>query len=337
MTSQMRIVGTFNLVDGKFVSIDKNRSDFNAGRAVPVPVRQIASYYPLKTTSSISVGGTLNRLILKAGENYPVTNGKRIILEATNEHILFAEASSAKPILGLYIQSPNGFHQAWLDYIRRNAVHSLQAAQVLAEWELQFLIGVLAGTSWKGLSAVIGMDLFQEVITKQKRKATTSAVRTLQVLFAFKSELRQVAPVLESVISDMLWVSLLKGQGQHLLPTMANDPKVASRAAGTIVAQLSNQVLNSRLTVSAFIWTIVSQVGTKALLTVPAALSETVNSFQPSSPEAVADKIKELVSTLDMVLSDAERNAIVRELSANPLKISAIFTRMLAEVKSLPR
>lgn len=61
MTSKMRIVGTFNLVDGNFVSTDKNRSDFNAGKAVPIPADQIASYYPLKATSSINVGGTLNR------------------------------------------------------------------------------------------------------------------------------------------------------------------------------------------------------------------------------------------------------------------------------------
>lgn len=337
MTSQMRIVGTFNLVDGKFVSTDKNRSDFNAGKAVPIPADQIASYYPLKTAASITVGGTLNRLTLKAGESYPVPNGKRIILEATSEHILFTEVFNKKPKLGLYIQSPIGFHQTWLDYIRRSTADNLQATQILAEWELQFLIGVLAGTSWKGLSAVIGMDLFQEAITKQKRKATTSAIRTLQVLFSFKRELRPIAPTLESVISDMLWVSLLKGQTQHLLPTMANDPKVASRAAGTIVTQLSTQALNSRLTVSAFIWTIVSQLGTKALLTMPAAISETANSFQPSTPEAVVEKIKELVSTLGIVLSDTEKTYIFNELKENPQKIRAIFARMVADLKNLPR
>jgi len=68
MGSQLRIVGTFNYVDGKFVSIDTNRQDFNQGKAIPIPVDQIQKHYPLKAHSSITVGGLLNNLTLKSLE-----------------------------------------------------------------------------------------------------------------------------------------------------------------------------------------------------------------------------------------------------------------------------
>lgn len=64
MSTQLRIVGTFSYVDGKFVSIDTNRKDFNDGRAIPISVAQIQNYYPLKAQSSITVGGLLNSLAL---------------------------------------------------------------------------------------------------------------------------------------------------------------------------------------------------------------------------------------------------------------------------------
>lgn len=41
MGNQLRIVGTFNYVNGKFVSVDTNRSEFNSGKAIFVPVDQI--------------------------------------------------------------------------------------------------------------------------------------------------------------------------------------------------------------------------------------------------------------------------------------------------------
>lgn len=336
MGTQLRIVGTFNYVDGKFVSIDANRKDFNNGKAIPIPVDQIQNYYPLKAHSSITVGGLLNNLTLRSGETYFVPRAKRIIIEATAERVIFTELRTGTYKPSLYIQKPNGFHQEWLDLMRLKAAGKLEAAQVLAEWEVQFLVGVLAGTGWKGLSLVIGVDLLEEAVTKKKTKATKEAIRALQVLFKFKQELKQTAPTLESVLTDMIWISLLKGQGQHLVPSMLNDPKVAARAAGTIAAQISQQAMDKRLTVSSFIWSILAQVGTKAAMTVPTAISQTIESFTPASPEAAVEKIQEMLATLNIVLSSAEKNAITKELQNNPDKIRRIFEKMIQDMKTSP-
>ncbi len=335
MGEEIRIIGTFHHVDGKFVSIDANRRNFNKGLAISIPFDQIKNYYPLKTHSVFNIGGLLNGITLKSGETYPAPDAKRVILEATHDRVIFVEIKKySKP--GLYIQTPSGFHQDWLDFIRLNSAKSLEATRVLAEWEVQFLVGVVAGTSWKGLALVIGVDVFEEAITKKKSKATKDAVRTLQVLFKTKRELKQVAPTLESVLSDLVWMSLLKGQANYLAPTMLNDPKIAARAAGTIVTQISTQALDQRLTISSFIWSILTQVGTKAALTVPAALSKTVESFSPSSPAAAVEKIQEMFSSLNIVLSDSEKKAIIKELSDNPDKIRKIFLRMNQEMKAPP-
>lgn len=278
----------------------------------------------------------MNRLTLKSGETYPVPEGNRIIIEATKDRVVFVELRKGNYKPMCFIQRPSGFHQEWLDFVRLGAARSLKSAQVLAEWEVQFLVGVVAGTGWKGLSLVIGVDLFEESITKTKTKATKDTVRVLQILFKFKYELRQVAPTLESVLTDMIWVSLLKGQSQYLVPSMLNDPKVAARAAGTIAAQIGKQALDQRLTISSFVWSILLQVGTKASLTVPAAISATVDSFTPSRAEDAVAKIEEMLATLKIALSDAERQGIIKELQANPVQIRSIFERMIQEMKIQP-
>lgn len=336
MQNQIRIVGTFNYEDGKFVSVNKNKQDFQNGQAIPIPADQIKNYYPLRSDSQLVVGGGLNHITLKAGETYFVRKGRRVIVEATKDHVIFIQISETKVLPGFFIQTPSGFHQEWLDLIRANTAQNLSATQVLAEWEVQFLVGMVAGSGWKGLTLVIGADLFEEAITKKKTKATKDAIRTLQVLLTFRKELTAVAPTLTSVITDIVWLSLLKGQEQHLLPAMTSDPKIAARAAGTITAQLGKQALDRRLTISSFIWSVLSQLGVKGVMTIPAAISDTVDSFEPTDAATVIAKLDEMLHTIDIVLSDAEKKAIIRELEQNPGKIRGIFEKMLKNLKSPP-
>jgi hypothetical protein len=335
MKNEVRIVGTFEYQDGKFVSVDHNRRTFNSHKPVPIPVDQIQNYYPLKLSSVVNVGNPLNQLALKAGVSYPAASGhNRIIIEATKDKILFVSYSDAKSAPGFYIQSPNGFHQDWLDLVLLDAARHTAPAVTLAEWEVQFLVGVIAGVGWRGLAAVVGVDVFEEAITQKKTKATKDAIRMLQILLAFRKELQPVAPTLTSVVSDLMWLSLLKGQKQFLASEMANDPKVAARAAGTISAQLGKQALDQRLTATSFIWTILSQVGIKGALTIPAALSKTVSKLSSSDPKDIASNIEDALKSVGVVLSPAEIAEIIRELEANPVKIAQIFSKMVLELHS---
>ncbi len=257
MSIPMRIVGTFKYEDGKFVSaesIDKNRNDFNHHKTVSIPTKDIAQYYPMNLRSRVKVGSALNQMTLVAGETYFVPGGRRIILEAKNQHILFIFNSNNKiEPPGFYIQSPQGFHQEWLDLVRISASKNLQGARILAEWEIQFLVGVVAGASWTGFAIVIGMSFLEEAITGKNRKAVTDLITMIDVLTKHQERLKKVAPTLESVLVGMFWLTLLKGQQEHLIPTMAKDPKMAARAAGTIAAKLGNQALDGRLTAASVI------------------------------------------------------------------------------------
>jgi len=335
MKNEVHIVGTFEYQDGKFVSVDHNRRQFNAHKPVPIPASQIENYYPLKLSSAVNVGNPLNQLILKAGVSYPGTGGRqRIIIEATKDKVLFVAFTDAKRIPGFFIQSPNGFHQDWLDLVLLDAARRTASAVTLAEWEVQFLVGVIAGGSWKGLAAVIGVDVLEEAITQKKTKATKDAIRTLQVLLAFRKELQTIAPVLTGVISDLMWLTLLRGQQQFLVSEMKKDPKIAARAAGTIAAQIGKQALDQRLTATSFIWTILSQLGIKGALTIPSALSKTVDQLSSTDHADIVINIENALKTIDVILSPAEKAAILRELEANSGKIAAIFTSMVIELNS---
>ncbi len=148
--------------------------------------------------------------------------------------------------------------------------------------------------------------------------------------------LKVIAPVLESVLFDLLWFSLLKGQYTHLFGVMKSDPKVAARAAGTISVQLGRQALDSRLTVTSVLWTLVMQFATKLATSIPAAANATVNQFKDT------DSIQEFKANLDsslhsvgIVMSDTEKNAIVKEIKAHPKEMAEIFKNMANEMKLL--
>jgi len=304
---------------------------------VSIPVAQINKYYPTKSEPQVFAGSGLNRLHLKKGTSYPSVEGERIIIKVARDYVIFVKISGNKYFPSFFIQSPLGFHADWLDVVRVNAAKKLAATKILAEWEVQFLVGVAAGTGWTGLALVIGMDLFEEAVTKKKTKATKELIRVLQVLFTFRKNLKEVAPTLTSVITDIVLLSLLKGQKQHLLSAMASDPKIAARAAGTISAQIGKQAAQNKLTISSLIWSILSQIGIKATITIPAAISSTIGSFETTKPNEVIDKIDELLHTIKIVLSDDEKKKIVHELEQNPIKIREIFSKMLEDIKTPPK
>lgn len=337
MGSQLRIVGTFELKDGKFVSTNTNKQAFLDGNAIQVPVDQITKYYPLDTRSRVTVGNPLNQLTLAAGETYHTPGGKRVILEAKSHQVLFVAINDNKALPQFYLQKPSGFHQAWLDTIRLKAASSLKSVETLAHWEVEFLTGCIAGLGWKGLSLVIGSDILREAVSQRKTESIKKTVRTLQVIFRFKRELREVAPTLEAVISDTLWLTLLKGQGDHLLPAMLQDPKSASRAAGTIAVQLDRQALNNRLTVSSIIWTVCSQFGVKSVVKIPDAASRTLKEYDVSSPEALVTTVEGLTDTLGITLSKQELRAIAKEIEAHPKEIADIFSKMIKALALSPQ
>lgn len=337
MKNNVRIVGTFEYQDGKFVTVDQNRRTFEAHKPVLIPASQIKNYYPLKTSSAVTIGNAMNSLTLRSGEVYPAVVGKRIIVEATKEKVLFVEASNAQAVPRFFLQTPYGFHLQWLDVIRRDAASKTAGAVTLAEWEVQFLVGVMAGAGWTGLAVVIGVDIFEEALTRKKTRTVQEAVRVLQVLLETRRELSQVAPTLTVVLSDVMWLTLLKGQNDFLLASMAHDPKIAARAAGTIVAQIGKTAVDQRLTVSSAIWILLSQLGIKGILTVPAALSKTVDHISSTDPESILVNIELMLKHLEIVLSHEEKKLILRELESNPEKIAKIFLKMIDELRTSPR
>lgn len=337
MGSQLRIVGTFELKDGKFVSSNTNKQAFMDGNAIQVPVDQISRYYPLDTRSTVTVGTLLNQLTLAAGETYHVPGGKRVILEAKSHQVLFVETTGGKALPRFYLQKPSGFHQAWLDTVRLKAANSLKPVETLARWEVEFLTGCVAGLGWKGLSLVVGSDILQEALSQRKTEATKRAVRAIQVIYQFKRELREVAPALESVISDAIWLTLLKGQREHLLPSMIQDPKTAARAAGTVAVQLDRQAMNNRLTASSIIWTLGSQFGAKAVVKIPEAVSRTIKEYDISSPEKLVSTVEKVAGTAGITLSNEKRQDITKEVTAHPKEIAAIFSKMIKALALPPQ
>ncbi len=183
---------------------------------------------------------------------------------------------------------------------------------------------------------VVGVDILEEAVTSQKRQAIRQLVKVLKILGKARTRLKVIAPVLESVLFDLLWFSLLKGQYTHLFGVAASDPKVAARAAGTISVQLGRKALDSRLTVTSVLWTLVMQFAIKLATSIPAAANATVNQFKDT------DSIQEFKVNLDsslhsvgIVMSDTEKNAIVKEIKAYPKEIAEIFKNMVNDMKLL--
>lgn len=200
---------------------------------------------------------------------------------------------------------------------------------------MQFLVGAVAGTGWLGLASVIGVDILEEIVTGKKRKATGDLVKVLRIMSKTRKRLQNFAPTLESVLFDLLWFSLLQGQFQHILPAMGNDPKVASRAAGTIAVQLGQQALDSRLTVTSVLWSMFMQFSIKMTTSIPSAAKSTVDQFKNTNDE-FNNNLSNVLQSVGIILSEDEKKKIIEEIEANPNEIKNTFCDLLKELKALP-
>ena len=72
-------------------------------------------------------------------------------------------------------------------------------------------------------------------------------------------------------------------------------------------------------------------------MSVPAAISKTVDSYQQTDPKAIVDNIEKTLLTINVILTDKKKQAIQQEIANNPKKIADIFTTMLKNLQTPPR
>jgi len=335
---------------------NQNR-DLNKG-ANPRLVTQseFASMQPLNTTTKVKIPNIiwLNAPI-EAGIVFATSQGNRFVLEANTVRVLYILQNPRSPNNNkLFVQPTNGFMADVMYFPYEDAGRNLQVTKKIAEYEIQFIIGIFSVTSWTAFTIVLGTDVTEFLVKNNENLPRWK--RIVVACAETRTTLKQYAPTLYNklVYSTLLiaWegtkfatdtgsasvhannnaantgraaghgVSKVAGS---LADAAIQDPKIAGRGAGIIVGKIGLQAANGRITVLSVVWTVLFTVATKALSAIPGAVSTAVGSLKDSSLKEkaeVARQLLDIIKNSDIKITKEEAETIVSEVYAHPKELA---------------
>jgi len=266
--------------------------------------------------SELMIGGIWG--VAKKGQTWMATDGVRVVLWAGYSGVYYVLMNDRSPWNGtVYVQSPKGFIGEVTTFPLIEAARRAAPLAKLAEYEMQFLIGICSCVSGVGFVAVMGTDALKFILENKDNFAKWS--KAISAGVTARDILKQHTPMLYEKILDgvllSVWASL-PSIGGNLPDAVAKDPKIAARGAGVIVGKLGKKAMAQRLSVLSVVWTILWTVLVKAASSIPGALKITASEQQ--------QRAVELVSTLRKVgvhIHDEEARKIIQEVTRNSEKV----------------
>jgi hypothetical protein len=315
---------------------DQRANQINAGSGYPkeIPYGQFQKYEPIRTDTSLVLSSFFWRNTpVKAGQIFKTTQGKRLVLEGNNNRVIYILINSkSKDNNKVFIQTPEGFAGDITTYPVEKAGENLQTTKKIAEYEVQFLVGVISGTSWTGFFTVLGVDALEFTINNKDKFAKWNEIT--KVCLKTRSDLKQYAPTLYDKLIYTTLLSAWKGTqlaadhasdiAENMVEAALKDPKIIGRGTGVIAAKLGMQGLNGRISILSAVWTILLTVVTKALASIPGAVKLTADDIKALSPEekvGMAKKIVEMMRNVGVVVTKSEAEQIIDEVQAHPQEL----------------
>lgn len=347
--SEYRTVGTFNVSsrtdeNGKtLLDLDPIENKSTIAQSARNITSTVQMYTPFNIFSRYTVnnGVLWGSIILESGQvlNYP--DRQIIIIEATSSRVVFIKQSANETKSQVYLQStPNFIRSITVEEVQKQAATKLQATKTLAVWEVNFLIGFIGASSWAGFGIVLTGDIIQQVIGERSRNQAYKI--SVKDIGEVDSELSLHAPVLRKKILE----ALIAGSGENpkgkaidftktLASSVLHDEKTTGRIAGAIAAKYIINPKNKKLSTLFILQTILSQVATKSMTSVPPAagqvLSESfkklvpnLSQYNPNDPNSKAQFAREIIlnmKKLGVEVSQVEAVQIINEIQRNPNQI----------------
>ncbi|MEM9501380.1 MAG: hypothetical protein AAF941_05990 [Pseudomonadota bacterium] len=279
-----------------------------------------------------------------AGETWEAVGGKRLILSARQWSVnaggkikpagvvYFMQATSrtkSRKIGEVYQQSRAGFVGDIFDAPIEIAGKRLKSTQVLAEMEVNLLLGIVTtvvpAVWWidKGLSAT-------EWIVFNRKKFPTW-IAAIKLILKARRILKTHCPTLWDKIVDAALLGAWKGTkafvamfGEDIagnIPeaAIADEGKLA-KATGGLVGKLGTEAVRGRLSALKVIWIVLKAIATHAALSTPGAIKITYKEKKDA-----ALKLVESLKRAGVALSERDAAKVIDEvITGGPIVLGAL-------------
>ena len=193
-----------------------------------------------------------------------------------------------------------------------------KAARSLAtiiEYQMQFLIGIASCASGGVFLAVLSTDAAKFYIKNVDK--LDKWYKALRVAIEVRSTLRRVAPTLYDKLIDRVLIQVYQSV-MELPKEMLNDPKIAGRGLGVLLAKLGKKTLAARLSALSIVWSVLWAFLKSAVGKIPAAVkTKTINDIYAA------------LKSGDIGLSRDEVKKILEEIQSHPEEIKSALGKLI--------
>ncbi len=300
------------------------------GDPVQITQEDLKSLMP-DANSFFNLGGIWG--VARAGEVWQGLKGRRLLMHASPSMVIFVGMDG--PEAGkLYLQRGAAFHG---DITTAPAIMGAQRALPMArlvEYEMQFIMGVVATTSGVGLVAVVGTDVLRFFV--EHRQQLPMWRKVIAALLTSRAVLKKHAPTLwDAIVHKTLlfaWrgvegVAVVAGGdiAGNVPQAIVSNPAIIGRGLGMIVGTIGAQVAKGRINAIGLSFSILSKIVAKTLSAMPGAIKATAQQYTAEGKELV-----EAIRSGGGHLSEEDAAKIIAELQAHGAEVKAAIDNLVA-------
>ncbi len=281
------------------------------------PIRitpQMAAQLVFNPSMSAHAGGIWGTI--RPGQNYMASDGIRQVVHADNSQIFYFVKGE------LWGQEAQSFISEIRTYPAIRGAQGAVGMAMLAEFQVNLLLGIVASSTGVGAAIVIGTDVFKFLITNKENFGKWH--RMIKAVLKARDTLKTKAPILYERVFDaflrQLWTASTSG-----MPAAMSKPDTAGKLTGAMVGKFGTKVLQARFSVLGAVWIILSTVASKVATSVPSAISVSVGEYK----KLAEDLIRQL-QAIGVSLSQKDAEQIFREIAKNPGEIARVFAELKA-------
>lgn len=281
--------------------------------------------------ASLNLGGILGEA--RAGEVWVGLSGRRLLIHASPMMVIFV-GLDGKEAGKLFVQNSAAFKgDVTTAPIIIGARRALPMAR-LVEYEMQFILGIVAATSGVGFVAVAGTDLLRLFV--EHRQQIPFFRKILTALLASRAVLKKHTPTLWDAIVHRTLLFAWRGAeavvivaggdvGSNLPNAIVSNPAIIGRGLGLIVGTIGAHAVKGRINVLSLAFSILSKVVTKTLAAMPGAIKATAQQYAAEGQELI-----DALRSGGVKLSEEDAKKILQEVQAHGAEVKAVLDSLVA-------
>jgi hypothetical protein len=279
----------------------------------PIQIPHPESVIPLlDPATSYFIGGIWGNVT--GGQTWIASDGERFVWSADGLEIIYSQDRK------FFVQTPRGFANEVRTYPLVAAGRSAAPWARVAQIEMKFLMGVVAGASGVGFAVVVGTEIAEFVI--ENRDEFAKWEHQLEVVLRARAILKDHAPVLYDKVFNAVLNQVFKDVKGNIPDAVT--PEVVFFGIGVVFGSVGKKLSEGKFSWFALIFVVVEQLAIRLTIgVVPQAIKITEGEYRK-----MADEIMNQLRKAGVTIQDADMRKIVEEVQKNPGEIKQAFDMM---------